>query len=140
MAISPATATSVPRCRASSRSSAGPTGRPSGRTARTATTSRRASLSSSCSPRSTGRVAERNGNQDAQMAPHGVYRCSDGWVALAIRDDRDRRALAELLGATADDDGIASWTIERRAHEVEELLQARGIPAHEALDSESALR
>jgi crotonobetainyl-CoA:carnitine CoA-transferase CaiB-like acyl-CoA transferase len=88
----------------------------------------------------TGRVAERNGNQDPQMAPHGVYRCLDGWVALAVRDDRDRRALAELLGVTADDAGIASWTIERRAHEVEELLQARGIPAHEALDSESALR
>jgi benzylsuccinate CoA-transferase BbsF subunit len=89
----------------------------------------------------TGRVAERNGNGDPELAPHGVYACADGrWVAVAARDDEDRRALAELLGVAADDDAVAAWASERPAEEAEELLQARGIPAHAALDSETALR
>lgn len=90
-----------------------------------------------------GRVAERAGNRDAAMVPHGVYPCADGeWVAIAVRDDRDWRALAELLGpgAERDDGAVAAWTAERPAAEVEALLQARGVPAHVALDSESAIR
>jgi benzylsuccinate CoA-transferase BbsF subunit len=89
----------------------------------------------------TGRTAERNGNRDDAMAPHGVYECADGsWVAIAVRDDDDRLAVADLLGAAADDAAVAAWTSERSAGQVEELLQARGVPAHAALDSETALR
>jgi crotonobetainyl-CoA:carnitine CoA-transferase CaiB-like acyl-CoA transferase len=91
---------------------------------------------------STGRIAERNGNRDDAMAPHGVYPCAGGeWVAIAVRDDEERHALAELLGVAApDDEAVAAWTRERAAGDVEELLQARRIPAHVALDSETALR
>jgi len=89
-----------------------------------------------------GHVAERIGNRDDSMTPHGIYPCAGGeWVAIAVRDDEDWHALAELLGAgaTRDDDAVAAWTIERPAGEVEEVLQARGIPAHVAQTSETAL-
>jgi crotonobetainyl-CoA:carnitine CoA-transferase CaiB-like acyl-CoA transferase len=105
--------------------------------------------------RATGRVAERMGNRDREMAPHGVYPSADGrWVAIAARDDADWRALAERIGvaderfattaarlAHADelDELIAAWTATRAAAEVEQLLQADGVPAHVALDSETAL-
>jgi crotonobetainyl-CoA:carnitine CoA-transferase CaiB-like acyl-CoA transferase len=96
----------------------------------------------------TGRVAERNGNRDAEMAPHGVYPCADGsCVAVAVRDGEDWRAFAELLGVAADattadqlDELVAAWTAARTGVEVESLLQAQGVPAHVALDSESVLR
>jgi crotonobetainyl-CoA:carnitine CoA-transferase CaiB-like acyl-CoA transferase len=63
-----------------------------------------------------GRVAERAGNRDPQMAPHGVYGCrGDGgqgsgagegaarpaasvWVAIAVRSDVEWVRLATLIG------------------------------------------
>ena len=62
----------------------------------------------------TGRIAQHEGNRDAQMAPHGVFRCrgtaSSGaivgtartepsdqhpaWVAIAVRSDAEWQALA----------------------------------------------
>jgi crotonobetainyl-CoA:carnitine CoA-transferase CaiB-like acyl-CoA transferase len=106
-----------------------------------------------------GTVAQRRGNDDDVAAPHGVYRCRDEggkarFVALAIRTDDDWRTLARLLGrddlaaredlATAEgrrtasaelDDEIAAVTRERLAHDVEQSLQAHGIPAHRASSS-----
>jgi benzylsuccinate CoA-transferase BbsF subunit len=103
----------------------------------------------------TGRIAERAGNADLQMAPHGVYPClteegrPDTWVAIAVRNDDEWVRLAELIGgpefaadghfasaeqrlACADelDLLLGTWTAQRCASEVEELLQERGIPAH----------
>jgi crotonobetainyl-CoA:carnitine CoA-transferase CaiB-like acyl-CoA transferase len=105
--------------------------------------------------RATGRVAERMGNRDPEMAPHGVYPSADGrWVAIAVRDDADWRALAERIGlddlrfattaarlAHADelDELVAAWTATQSAAGVEQLLQAAGVPAHVALDSDTAL-
>ena len=36
---------------------------------------------------STARVAERTGNRDPYMAPHGAYPClgNDRWIAIAVR-------------------------------------------------------
>jgi crotonobetainyl-CoA:carnitine CoA-transferase CaiB-like acyl-CoA transferase len=105
--------------------------------------------------RESGRVAERMGNRDPGMAPHGVYPSADGrWVAIAVRDDEDWHALAEQLGlsderfATAAgrlahagelDDLVGEWTARRPALAVEALLQEHGVPTHVALDSETAL-
>jgi crotonobetainyl-CoA:carnitine CoA-transferase CaiB-like acyl-CoA transferase len=105
--------------------------------------------------RVTGRVAERIGNRDPAMAPHGVYPSADGrWVAIAARDDADWCALAERIGvvdgrfattvarlAHADelDELVAAWTVMHSAAEIEQLLQAAGVPAHVAIDSETAL-
>lgn len=110
----------------------------------------------------TGRVAEAAGNRDPETAPHGVYPCLDdgsdvggSWVAIAVRDDEEWRALAELMDLPADnrfettagrlahadelDELVGGWTATRIAAEVEALLQAHGIPAHVALSSVSAL-
>jgi benzylsuccinate CoA-transferase BbsF subunit len=111
----------------------------------------------------TGRVAEAAGNRDPAAAPHGVYPCVDdgsdvagAWVAIAVRDDDEWRAFAQLLDVASDErlastagrlanadelDGIVgAWTATRTAAEVESLLQSHGIPAHVAVSSVSALR
>jgi len=107
----------------------------------------------------TGTVVRPNGNRDPQMAPHGVFRCraaaaasaEDAWVAIAVRDDLDWRALAAAMGkprlgsdpryATltarqqAEDElekMIGEWTAERLPHDVQALLQQHGVPAHVA--------
>ena len=103
----------------------------------------------------TGRVAERMGNRDPEMSPHGVYpSLDDRWVAIAVRDDADWRALAQRMAidderfvttagrlAHADelDDLVAKWTATQSASDIEQLLQGDGVPAHVALDSNTAL-
>ena len=105
--------------------------------------------------RVTGRVAERIGNRDPEMAPHGVYPSADGrWVAIAVRDDGDWWALAERIGVVDErfattaarlahaeelDELVAAWTETRAAAEIEQLLQEAGVPAHVAIDSDTAL-
>ncbi len=105
----------------------------------------------------TGRVQGPLGNRDLQFAPHGVYPCADDhtggdrWIAIAVTDDDQWRRLAllmdrqdwlelDVLREAAGrierqdelDDGIARWTSEQTVAEVENLLQAVGIPAHRA--------
>ena len=99
-----------------------------------------------------GQVAERHGNADPGMAPHGVYPCSepDSWVAIAVESDAQWGALAELLGVTDEvlatsagrtaraaelDRVVTAWTSVRPVHDVEALLQERGIPVHRCLSS-----
>jgi crotonobetainyl-CoA:carnitine CoA-transferase CaiB-like acyl-CoA transferase len=101
-----------------------------------------------------GTITARMGNADRQMAPHGVYPCQpDGsgerFVAIAVRDDTDWQRLATVLGRadlaagerlrTAPgrracqaelDAVIADWTRHRSAGQVQEQLQAAGVPAH----------
>ncbi len=97
-----------------------------------------------------GRVQERVGNRDREMAPHGVYPCAgdDRWVAIAVAGDDQWRALCEAMGrpqlaadaryagaaerlARADElDAIVSeWTQVREPHDVEEALQACDVAA-----------
>ena len=103
----------------------------------------------------TGRVAERNGNADLTMAPHGVYRCRpedgrpDMWVAIAVRSNDEWVRLATLIGgpdlasdarfvSSADrlrraeelDEMLNQWTGRHTAREVERLLQDFHIAAH----------
>jgi crotonobetainyl-CoA:carnitine CoA-transferase CaiB-like acyl-CoA transferase len=111
-----------------------------------------------------GEVPGRRGNDDPLMAPHGVYRCRPAddpargdHVAVAVRDDRDWQVLAEVLGPVAAQDPrwrtaagrrasrdevdalLAGWTSGRTALEVEQVLQARGVPAHVAATSADAV-
>jgi crotonobetainyl-CoA:carnitine CoA-transferase CaiB-like acyl-CoA transferase len=108
-----------------------------------------------------GEVASRDGNRDREMAPHGVYPCAgdDRWVAIAVRDERDWRALCTAMETPelAEDPGLASaaarlarcdeldarlcaWTRARPMGEVEALLQARGIPASAVQNSPECVR
>jgi benzylsuccinate CoA-transferase BbsF subunit len=98
----------------------------------------------------TGRLAERRGNEDPDAIPHGAFPCRDRqWVALSCWSDRDFAALARTLGqaklvtnarfATAAarrahtrelDAIISAWTETRTADEVAEALQAAGVAAY----------
>ena len=103
-----------------------------------------------------GRVQSADGNDDPQMAPHGVYPAAgdDTWVAIAARDDAEWRALCDAIGRddlAADptlatlagrraareriDAAIGAWTAARSPAESESLLQARGIAASAVQDS-----
>jgi len=107
-----------------------------------------------------GQVAERLGNRDQAMAPHGVYACAgeDSWVAIAVRSEAEWHRLAGLIGrpelagdsrfaTVADrlaraeelDAIVGAWTAEQVAGDVESLLQGHGIPAHITISSTNAL-
>lgn len=103
-----------------------------------------------------GRVHTRAGNRHPTAAPHGAFRCRDDfesvgspdrWVAIACRTEHQWHALCAAFGhpEVADDPRfatladrkanedelealISSWTRDRRAEEVMELLQSHGVP------------
>jgi benzylsuccinate CoA-transferase BbsF subunit len=95
-----------------------------------------------------GRVLGRNGNRDLRWAPHGIYPCQgeDVWVAIAIEDDTQWRALCAEAGfgpkwaslstperlARADelDELVSRWTAALDRDDLERRLQARRVPAH----------
>ena len=89
-------------------------------------------------------------------APHGIYRCSgnDRWVAIAVRDDREWAALAEVIGgrvlatdarfathaariAQHDelDAMIERWTSSLDRYEVARTCQSLGIAAGPVQDA-----
>lgn len=99
----------------------------------------------------TGAVQGAVGNRDALMAPHGVFRAAgdDQWIAIAVRNDRQWRDLAGLIGGAglAEDSRFATapsrrahvdeleaivehWTVDRDVQWMEESLRQRGIPVH----------
>ncbi|MET0379916.1 MAG: CoA transferase [Spongiibacteraceae bacterium] len=108
----------------------------------------------------TGEIVAPNGNRDAQMAPHGVFACEavapndEGWVAIAVRSDREWQRFAHLIGgaalandtrfATLDnrknnedalDALVQAWTENQTPLAVEKALQAIGVPAHNVASS-----
>ncbi|MCH8062681.1 MAG: CoA transferase [Chloroflexi bacterium] len=103
-----------------------------------------------------GRVREPIGNLDDSHAPHNVYRCAgdDKWVAIAVTDCTEWRALCGVIGrpdmasdpvlATADgrrkrrdeiDRAITEWTLRRDHYEAMHTLQQEGVPAGPSLDT-----
>jgi crotonobetainyl-CoA:carnitine CoA-transferase CaiB-like acyl-CoA transferase len=108
-----------------------------------------------------GRVPRRMGNEDPAMAPHGTYPAAgeDEWIAIAIEDDAQWRALVSLLGEpawaadpacataagrlanrTAIDGHLARWTAGQDQHEAMARLQAAAIPAGAVQRSSDHLR
>lgn len=94
-----------------------------------------------------GRVPPPQGNADRELHPHGIFPCAgeDGWVAIAVRDERDWRELCaaidrdDLLSLRDErdlvDTALAEWTRARTPAQVETALQACGVPAHAVLDT-----
>ena len=105
-------------------------------------------------------VPGRIGNRDREMAPHNFYPCAgdDRWIAIAVRDDDDWKALASVIGAAWASDArfttgegrrgatevldvqIAAWTRPHDAYELMEQLQAAGIPAGVVQNGEDVAR
>jgi crotonobetainyl-CoA:carnitine CoA-transferase CaiB-like acyl-CoA transferase len=94
-----------------------------------------------------GRVQGAAGNEDGDLFPHGIFpaRGDDRWVAIAVRGDEDWVALCGVIGRDdllsrrddreAVEAAICAWTGERDPAEIEQALQARSIPVHEAVDT-----
>ena len=101
-----------------------------------------------------GRIAERMGNRDPYMCPHGVYPCYPGtwgvdrWVAIAVTNDEQWRAFCKVIGEpewTKDpkfptfaarkenedelDGLIGEWTKNYTTQRVMEMMQQAGVPA-----------
>ncbi len=98
----------------------------------------------------TGRDPEQRGNRRPGWAPYGVYPCAgrDDWVAIAVGDDAQWRALRTVLGepdwatdpgldrladreARADevDEQLGAWTHEHSKHDVFARCSLAGVPA-----------
>ena len=107
-----------------------------------------------------GRTAERTGNQDNLMSPHGCYPCKgdDKWITIAVSTDEQWRALCEALNCPkwlVDDrftDSLSRWShrdeLDSLLSEVTERhdqytlmsdLQAKGVPAGAVLDGRGLL-
>jgi crotonobetainyl-CoA:carnitine CoA-transferase CaiB-like acyl-CoA transferase len=94
-----------------------------------------------------GSVQGAAGNEDGELFPHAMFPAQGGdrWVAIVVRDDADWAALCaaidrdDLLDRRDDRDlclnAISEWTRERQPAAIEQALQARGVPVHEALDT-----
>jgi crotonobetainyl-CoA:carnitine CoA-transferase CaiB-like acyl-CoA transferase len=72
----------------------------------------------------TGRVLGPQANRSPRFAPHGAYRCRDEdgqerWIAIAVADDAEWRAMLEVLGQKHCDDKFA--TLEGRFKNVAAL-------------------
>ena len=107
-----------------------------------------------------GRNFARRGNDDPDMAPHGVYPAAgeDRWVAIACEDDRRWSALCGVIETLAPvavshaaakarladrrmlDGLISAWTATRAAEEIEALLQAAGVAASVVQTAEDLAR
>ena len=85
--------------------------------------------------RLTGEKWLADGNNDADMSPHGVFPSEgeDQWVAIACRNEADRAALDSVLNGA----DLEEWTAARSNEETMNTLQAAGVPAHAVQDSAS---
>jgi benzylsuccinate CoA-transferase BbsF subunit len=98
----------------------------------------------------TGEIVGRRGNHDEEATPHAVYPCrgEDRWIAIAVLDDSEWRALVREMGdpswatdprfARAEgrhphqvelDRRIGEWTAGFDAFELMERLQEAGVRA-----------
>jgi crotonobetainyl-CoA:carnitine CoA-transferase CaiB-like acyl-CoA transferase len=91
-----------------------------------------------------GDVMGRRGNRGHGPATQNVYRCGpDDWVAVAVRNDAEWRAVTELIGPQAEefagadarrdradavDELLAAWFAAQDAGVVVERLTAVGVP------------
>ncbi len=103
-----------------------------------------------------GVAPARDGNRDALMAPHGIFRGAgdDRWIALAVRNDDEWRRFAGVIDAPvlaedprfatvaarkanedALDELVTAWTASRSPADATALLQRAGIAASPAMSN-----
>lgn len=97
----------------------------------------------------TGEEPPQVGNRSRIHAPHNMFRArgDDAWVAIAVRDDAQWRALcaamdrhdlaadprfaaasARLAGVSAVEAAVGAWTAARSAADIVDALRAAGVP------------
>lgn len=107
-----------------------------------------------------GRDQGRQGNHDAKMVPHNVYRCqgNDKWVAIAVETEEEWRSLCQAVNHPEwlEDERfrephnrkthepeldmlLTAWTQERTQTAIMHLLQARGVAATPVYDTEGLI-
>ncbi len=100
-----------------------------------------------------GNDTPRIGNRSTEYCPHGLFPASgeDSWLAVAVRNRHEWRALCDLIGrddlAQREDlltlDGrkanedeleaaLSEWSAQQEVWEASTMLQSRGIPASPA--------
>ena len=105
----------------------------------------------------TGSAPRPRGNFDPAFAPHNNYPCAepDRWVAIAVGDDEQWTAFCRALGrplwtmeskfetlahrlenVVELDSMVSTWTRQRTAQEITELLQAHGVAAMPVMNIE----
>ena len=103
-----------------------------------------------------GRTAERQGNRDPYMVPHGIFPCTgqDRWVAIAVstreeweqfcralkqeawlQDDRFSTVTARKQHEDVLEALISEWTAQHTSQEVAHLLQGAGVPSGVVVDA-----
>ena len=76
----------------------------------------------------TGRDRERAGNRDVTFPPSGIYRCADGFVAVSVRDEAERSALACTLGVSPPTaNAVASFAAPRTHDEIGRIGEEAGF-------------
>ncbi len=87
----------------------------------------------------TGQVPKPRGNRHPRHAPHGIYRCGSGFLALAAESDEQWRELADALGlgALASDPRFATESDRKRN---EDALDAELSEALKDLGAEETSR
>ena len=104
-----------------------------------------------------GRVAGPQGNRHTHFFPHGLFAASgeEQWLALAVRDEREWRALCGVIGrgdwaedaslagaeqrrarAEEIDAAVADWCGTQERDAAATVLAAAGVPAAPVLDLE----
>ena len=104
-----------------------------------------------------GKLAGPQGNHHAQLFPHGLFAASgeERWLSLAVRNEREWKALCEVMGrpewasdasldtvegrrARADEinAAISEWCAGQERDAAAEALTAAGVPASELLELE----
>jgi crotonobetainyl-CoA:carnitine CoA-transferase CaiB-like acyl-CoA transferase len=97
----------------------------------------------------TGRVLERMGNRSPGAAPQGLFACAgstpgrEHWLAVSVETEAQRRALAEVLGASdlggADTDAaLARLAASQPREALLARLLAAGVPAAPVADPRAA--
>ena len=103
-----------------------------------------------------GRIADRVGNRDPRMSPHGVYpgEGEDQWVAISVETDAEWRSFCAAIGrpdmasdarfaSLADrkrnedalDAIIEKWTTARPPMDAAHILQSAGVAAGPVMDA-----
>jgi crotonobetainyl-CoA:carnitine CoA-transferase CaiB-like acyl-CoA transferase len=92
----------------------------------------------------------RVGNGHRELAPHGVFPCADGWVAIAVAGETEWAGLCSAIGhiewveelptagARAEQnrsvfEAISRWTEGQCRRQVAAVLQRQGVPASPVL-------